>query len=77
MLELGVDQAALIGEPDPLVYGLGIIFTTFVDRIKAWLEQEIVQTNKRIRWICNNKLPARLELKDYFHAFESEENRSI
>ena len=35
LLELGVDQAALIGEPDPLVYGLGMIFTTFVDRIKA------------------------------------------
>ena len=75
LLELGVDQAALIGEPDPLVYGLGMIFTTFVDRIKAWFEQEIVQTNERIRWI-NNKLPGRLELNYYFHAFESEENRS-
>ena len=42
-----------------------MIFTTFVDRIKAWFEQEIVQTNERTRWICNNKLPARLELKDY------------
>ena len=30
-----------------------------------------------MRWrIANDKLPARLELRDYFHAFETEENRS-
>ena len=40
LLELGVDQAALVGEPDPLVYGLGMVFTTFVDRIREWFEQE-------------------------------------
>ena len=32
--ELEVDQAALISEPDPLTYGLGLIFTTFMDRLK-------------------------------------------
>ena len=69
-------QAALVGEPDPLVYGLGMVFTTFVDRIKAWFEQEILPTNELLRWICNDKLPARLALKGYFHACESEENRS-
>jgi len=29
-----------------------------------------------LRWIKNDKLPQRLELRDYFHAFETEERRS-
>ena len=70
------EEAALIGEPDPLVYGLSKVFAMFIDRLKAWFQAEIVSTNERLRWIDNDKLPARLELKDYFHAFESEENRS-
>ena len=76
LLDLGVDQAALIGEPDPLVYELGKTFTMFLDRFKEWFHAEIAKDNDRIRWIENNKLPARLELKDLFHAFESEENRA-
>ena len=74
--EGGVDQAALVGEPDHLVYGLSMIFTSFVERVKAWFEKDIASENERIRWIKNDKLPSRLELRDYFHAFESEENRS-
>jgi hypothetical protein len=74
--DLGVDQAALIGEPDPLTYGLGLIFTTFVQRLKEWFFKEIASDNDRIRWIQNDKLPPRLELRDYFHAFETELNRS-
>ena len=70
LLELGVDQAALAGEPDPLVYGLSKIFTMFLGRVKEWFAQEIVPTNERLRWIDHGKLPARLELKDLFHAFE-------
>ena len=76
MLELGVDQATLIGEPDPLVFGFSKIFTMFLDRFQTWFSEEIVPTNERLRWIDNDKLPARLELKDHFHAYESEENRS-
>ena len=34
--ELGVDQAALISEPDPLTYGLRLVFTTFMERLKTW-----------------------------------------
>ena len=60
--ELGVDQAALISEPDPLTYGLGLVFTTFMDRLKAWFHTEIAEDNERIRWIQNDKLPPRLEL---------------
>ena len=74
--ELGVDQAALIGEPDPLTYGLSLIFTTFIDRLKEWFHKEIASDNDRIRWIQNDMLPPRLELRDYFHAFETELNRS-
>jgi len=74
--ELGVDQAALISEPDPLTYGLSLIFTTFMDRLKAWFHAEIAEDNDRIRWIQNDKLPPRLELRDYFHAFETELNRN-
>ena len=69
--DLGVDQAALVGEP---VYGM--IFTIFVERVKAWFEKDITSENERIRWIKNDKHPARLELRDFFHASESEENRS-
>ena len=76
LLELGVDQATLIGEPDPLVFGFSKIFTMFLDRFQTWFSEEIVPTNERLRWIDNDKLPARLELKDHFHAYESEENRS-
>ena len=74
--ELGVDQAALISEPDPLTCGLGLIFTTFMDRLKDWFHTEIAENNERIRWIQNDRLPPRLELRDYFHAFETELNRS-
>ena len=74
--ELGVDQAALVGEPDHLVYDLSMIFTSFVERVKARFEKDIVSENERIKWIKNDKLPSRPELRDYFHAFESEENRS-
>ena len=76
LLDLEVDQAALIGEPNPLVYGLSKIFTMFLGRVKEWFHEEIVKTNERLRWIDNDKLPARLELKDLFHAYESEENRA-
>ena len=75
LLDLGVDQAALVGEPDPLVYRLNKIFTMFLGRMKEWFAAEIVPTNKRLRWIDHDKLPARLELKDMFHAFEGEELR--
>jgi RNA:NAD 2'-phosphotransferase (TPT1/KptA family) len=74
--ELGGDQAALISEPDPLTYGLGLVFTTFMDRLKAWFHTGIAEDNERIRWIQNDKLPPRLELMDYFHAFETELNRN-
>ena len=74
--DLGVDQAALISEPDPLTYGLGLIFTTFMDRLKAWFLAEIAESNERVRWIQKDKLPPRLELRDYFHAFETELNRN-
>ena len=74
--DLGVDQAALISEPDPLIYGLSMIFTTFMDRLKAWFHEEVAEGNERIRWIANDRLPARLELRDYFHAFETELNRN-
>ena len=40
--ELGVDQAALAGEPDHVVYGLSMIFTSFVERVKTWFEKDIV-----------------------------------
>ena len=55
--ELGVDQAALVGEPDHLVYGLSMIFTSSVERVKAWFEKDIASENERIRWIKNDKLP--------------------
>ena len=74
--ELRVDQAALISEPDPLTYGLGLAFTTFMDRLKAWFQAEIAEDNERLRWIQNDKLPPRLELRDYFHAFETDWNRN-
>ena len=73
--ELGVDQAALISEPDPLTYGLGFVFTTFMDRLKAWVHAELAEDNERLRWIQNDKLPPRLELRDYFHAFERVEQK--
>ena len=76
--DLGVDQAALISAPDPLVYGLSLIFTTFMDRLKTWFDQEILggeNGNERLRWIDSDRLPARLELRDQFHAFETELNR--
>ena len=44
--------------------------------MKAGFEKDIVSENERIRWSKNDKIPSRLELRDYFHAFESEENRS-
>jgi len=44
LLELGVDQAALVSEPDHLVYGPSMIFTTFMDRLKAWFHDP---SNKR------------------------------
>ena len=34
LLELGVDQAALVSEPGHLVYSLSMIFTTFMDLFK-------------------------------------------
>ena len=74
--ELGVDQAAFVGEPDHLVYGLSMMFTLFVERVKAWFEKDIGSENERVGWIKNDKLPSRLELRDHFHAFQSEENRS-
>ena len=77
--DLGVDQAALVSAPDPLVYGLSLIFTTFMDRLKTWFAEEILggeNGNERLRWIDNDRLPARLELRDQFHAFETELNRS-
>ena len=73
--EIGVDQAALVGEPDHTVYGLGMIFTTFLDRFKAWFHEHIVPRNERLRWIKIDKLPSRVELRDLFHAFEAEDNR--
>ena len=54
--DLGVDQAALAGEPDNLVYGL-MIFTTFVERVKAWFKKDIASENESIHWIKNDKLP--------------------
>ena len=42
-------------------------------QVQRMVHAEIAKDNDRIRWIENNKLPARLELKDLFHAFESEE----
>ena len=74
--ELGVDQAALISEPDPLTYGLRLVFTTFMERLKTWFHAELAEDNERLRWIQNDKLPPRLELRDYFHAFETEWNRN-
>ena len=44
--ELGVDQAALAGEPDQVVYGLSMIFTSFVERVKTWFEKDIVFENE-------------------------------
>eukprot|EP00435_Cladocopium_sp_Y103_P016817 s180_g4.t1 len=32
--ELGVDQAALVGEPDHAVYGLGLVFTSWMAEFK-------------------------------------------
>ena len=37
---------------------------------------DFAEDNERIRWIQNDKLPPRLELRDYFHAFETELNRN-
>jgi hypothetical protein len=74
--DLGVDQAALISEPNDLIYGLGMIFTTFMDRLKTWFHEGIAESNDRIRWIKNDRVPPRLELRDYFHAFETELNRN-
>ena len=56
--DLGVDQAALVGEP---VYGM--IFTIFVERVKAWFEKDITSENERIRWIKNDNasLPTRTQ----------------
>ena len=34
LLELGVDQAALVSEPGHLVYSLSMMFTTFMDLFK-------------------------------------------
>ena len=31
--------------------------------------------NERLRWINNDKFPSRVELRDLFHASETEENR--
>ena len=62
--ELGVDQAALVGEPGHLVYKrLSMIFTTFVERVKAWFEKDIASENERIRWIKNDNasLPTRTQ----------------
>ena len=47
-----------------------------MDRLKAWFHTEIAEDNERIRWIQNDKLPPRFELRDYFHAFETELNRN-
>ena len=76
LLGLGVDQAALVGEPDHLVFGWSKIFTSFMERFKAWFHESAIPQNDRLRWIVNDKLPARIELRDYFHAKESETNRS-
>ena len=79
--ELGVDQAALVGEPDHLVYGLGLEHDfhhvcqkseSFGSRRTSLLKMSASHGS----WIKNDKLPSRLELRDNFHAFESEENRS-
>ena len=74
--DLGVDQAALVSEPNPLTYGLGLIFTTFMERLKTWFHADIPEDKERLRWFQNDKLPPRLELRDYFHAFETELNRN-
>ena len=47
-----------------------------MDRLKAWFHAEIAEDNERLRWIQNDKLPPRLELRDYFHAFETDLNRN-
>jgi hypothetical protein len=77
LLGLGVDQVALVGEPDHLVFGWSKIFTSFMERFKAWFHESAIPQNDRLRWIVNDKLPARTELRDYFHAKESETNRSV
>ena len=41
--DLGVDQAALRSEPNDLTYGLGMIFTTFMDRLKTWFYEGIAE----------------------------------
>ena len=46
-----------------------------MDRLKAWFHAEIAEDNERLRWIQNDKLPPRLELRDYFHAFERVEQK--
>eukprot|EP00435_Cladocopium_sp_Y103_P021171 s3411_g5.t1 len=75
LMELGVDQAAVVGEPDPIVYGLGLTFTHWMDAYKKWFFSDILPLNDRLRWITNNVLPPNLELRDLFHAQESEYNR--
>ena len=76
--DLGVDQVALVGEPDTLVYVLREHDFHHLCRESEGMVREghWVSENERIRWIKNDKLPARLELSGYFHASESEENRS-
>ena len=49
--------------------------TTFLERLKDWFHESIVPGHERLRWIKNDKLPARVELRDLLHAFETEENR--
>ena len=46
--EIGVDQAALAGEPDHTVHGLGMVFTTCLDRFKAWFHDNVPK-NERLR----------------------------
>eukprot|EP00435_Cladocopium_sp_Y103_P039012 s873_g10.t1 len=75
LMELGVDQAAIVGEPDEMVYGLGMTFTHWMGNFKSWFHTEIVPKNNRFRWIRNIVLPPSLELRDMFHGLESEFNR--
>eukprot|EP00435_Cladocopium_sp_Y103_P043739 s3220_g12.t1 len=75
LMALGVDQAAVVGEPDEMVYGLGMVFTHWMGNFKTWFHSELAPTNDRIRWIRNCVLPPSLELRDLYNASESEFNR--
>lgn len=75
---LDVQSAALMCEPPEAVYGNRPIGQFILNRARQTFHEEISQyPYGRIRWIKNDDLPWRIQLKDHYHAELSHNNAQV